>query len=57
MASTLMSCMDPEDSMEKENAYLQAPGSVVCNDIAGDELTMMDESGGVLLVFEWSGAE
>ena len=57
MAWTLMACMEPEGLMEQETAYMRALGEVVIFNLSGEELTMQNESGSVLLVFGKEFAE
>jgi heat shock protein HslJ len=50
-ASTQRFCVEPAGVMDQETAYLQALGRVERYAISGDELTLRDAAGGVLLVF------
>jgi heat shock protein HslJ len=50
-ATTQRFCAEPAGVMEQEAAYLQALGRVGRYTLSGDELTLRDAAGGVLLVY------
>jgi heat shock protein HslJ len=49
--STAQACLEPEDVMEQESAYVDALWTVVSYHIADDRLELLDEAGAVKLVY------
>lgn len=52
LASTMMACAQPEGLMEQEAAYLAALGKATNYKIEGDQLTLMDDAGQKLVVYQ-----
>jgi heat shock protein HslJ len=52
VANTEMWCMEPEDLMDQEQAFLTALTSVASYRLAGERLELLDGAGSVTLVFE-----
>jgi heat shock protein HslJ len=52
VAHTEMWCAEPEGVMDQEQAFLAALASVAGYRLAGEQLELLDEPGGVILTFE-----
>ena len=57
IAVTEMWCMEPEDVMDQEQAFLAALASVTSYRLAGERLELLDDTGQATLVFEPRAAE
>ena len=52
LASTMMACAEPEGVMEQEAAYLAALEQATNYKVEGDQLTLMDDAGQKLVVYQ-----
>lgn len=52
LVSTMMACADPEGIMEQETAYLAALEQATTYQIEGDMLTLMDDAGQKLVIYQ-----
>jgi heat shock protein HslJ len=52
VAITEMWCSDPEGVMDQEQAFLAALAAVVSYRLTEEQIELLDEMGGVILIFE-----